>query len=61
VNLTFHDLRHQALSQLSDRGLNVIELSEISGHKTIGMLKRYTHPTLDAIAMKMDREVIGSS
>ena len=61
MNLTFHDLRHEALSQLSDRGLNVIELSEISGHKTIGMLKRYTHPTLDAIAMKMDREVIGSS
>jgi hypothetical protein len=61
MNLTFHDLRHQALSQLSDRGLNVIELSEISGHKTLGMLKRYTHPTLDAIAMKMDREVIGSS
>ncbi len=61
MNLTFHDLRHQALSQLSDRGLNVIELSEISGHKTLGMLKRYTHPTLDAIAMKMDREVIASS
>ena len=53
-NLTFHDLRHQALSQLSDRGLNVIELAEISGHKTIAMLKRYTHPSHEAILAKID-------
>lgn len=59
ANLTFHDLRHQALSQLSDRGLNVIELAEISGHKTLGMLKRYTHPTLEAIIAKMDRAELG--
>lgn len=55
TNLTFHDLRHQALSQLSDRGLNVIELAEISGHLTINMLRRYTHPTLEAVVKKMDR------
>jgi len=59
ANLTFHDLRHQALSQLSDRGLNVIELAEISGHKTIGMLRRYTHPTLDVVIAKMDRAELG--
>ncbi len=55
ANLTFHDLRHQALSQLSDQGLNVIELAEISGHKTLSMLKRYVHPTLEDILKKMDR------
>jgi len=59
TDLHFHDLRHQALSQLSDRGLNVIELAEISGHKTLGMLKRYTHPTLEAIIAKMDRAKLG--
>lgn len=53
-NLTFHDLRHQALSQLSDLGLNVIELAEISGHKTLGMLKRYTHPLHTAILRKIN-------
>ena len=53
-SLTFHDLRHQALSQLSDRGLNMIELAEISGHKTIAMLKRYTHPSHEAILAKID-------
>jgi integrase len=61
TNLTFHDLRHQALSQLSDQGLNVIELAEISGHKTLSVLGRYVHPTLEDILKKMDREVIGSS
>lgn len=55
-NLTFHDLRHQALSQLSDRGLNVIELAQISGHKTIGMLSRYTHPSHEAILTKINGE-----
>jgi integrase len=55
VGLTFHDLRHLALSQLSDKGLNVIELAEISGHKTIALLKRYTHPSHEVILTKIDR------
>ena len=53
-DLTFHDLRHQALSHLSDLGLNVIELSEISGHRTLNMLKRYTHPTIEVMLRKID-------
>jgi len=53
-DLRFHDLRHEALSRLSDTGLNVIELSHISGHRTLGMLKRYTHPSHEAILGKLD-------
>jgi integrase len=53
--LRFHDLRHEALSRLSDAGLNVIELSHISGHKTLAMLKRYTHPSHEAIFAKLDK------
>ena len=53
-DLRFHDLRHEALSRLSDAGLNVIELSHISGHKTLGMLKRYTHPSHQAIFARLD-------
>ncbi|WP_215356831.1 site-specific integrase [Polynucleobacter sp. UB-Raua-W9] len=56
IDLRFHDLRHEALSRLSDAGLNVIELSCISGHKTLGMLQRYTHPSHQAIFMKLDRD-----
>jgi len=54
-DLRFHDLRHEALSRLSDAGLNVIELSHISGHRTLGMLKRYTHPSHEAIFLKLDK------
>jgi integrase len=53
-DLRFHDLRHEALSRLSDAGLNVIELSHISGHRTISMLKRYVHCSHTAIFMKLD-------
>jgi len=54
-DLRLHDLRHEALSRLSDAGLNVIELSHISGHRTLGMLKRYTHPSHEAIFSKLDK------
>jgi integrase len=54
-DLRFHDFRHEALSRLSDAGLNVIELSHISGHRTLGMLKRYTHPSHEAIFAKLDK------
>ena len=41
--LTFHDLRHEATSRLFEKGLNPMEVSAITGHKTLQMLKRYTH------------------
>jgi integrase len=39
----FHDLRHEAVSRLLERGLNVIETATISGHKELRMLQRYSH------------------
>jgi len=57
-DLRFHDLRHEALSRLSDAGLNVIELSHISGHRTLSMLKRYVHCSHPAILMKLDTQRI---
>lgn len=42
-NLRFHDLRHEAVSRFFERGLNPMEVAAISGHKTLQMLKRYTH------------------
>jgi integrase len=56
-DLRVHDLRHEALSRLSDAGLNVIELSHISGHKTLAMLSRYTHPSHEAIFAKLDEKI----
>ena len=42
-NLRFHDLRHEAVTRLFEKGLNPIEVGMISGHKTLSMLQRYTH------------------
>jgi hypothetical protein len=56
-DLRFHDLRHEALSRLSDAGLNVIELSHISGHRTLSMLKRYVHCSHKAIFEKLDSQI----
>ena len=41
--LTFHDLRHEGTSRLFEKGLNPMEVAAITGHKTLQMLKRYTH------------------
>lgn len=44
-DLRFHDLRHEAASRLSDqRKLDVMQIAAITGHRSMQMLKRYTHP-----------------
>ena len=55
TDLRFHDLRHEALSRLSDKGLNVIEIAHISGHRTLTMLRRYTHPCHETLLGKLDK------
>lgn len=51
---TWHDLRHEALSRLAERGdLNVLEIAAVSGHKTLQMLKRYTHLQAENLAQKL--------
>lgn len=52
-NLHFHDLRHEATSRLFEKGLNVIEVSSITGHKSLQMLKRYTHLKAEDLAKKI--------
>jgi integrase len=52
-DLHFHDLRHEAISRLVERGLNLFEVAAISGHKTMDMLKRYTHLRAEDIALKL--------
>ncbi len=49
----FHDLRHEATSRLFERGLNLMEVSSITGHKTLQMLKRYTHLRAEDLAKKL--------
>ena len=41
----FHDLRHSAASFLGMAGASLIEIAGILGHKTLQMVRRYTHFT----------------
>lgn len=52
-NLHFHDLRHEAISRLFEKGLSLAEVATISGHKTWTMLRRYTHLSAENIAKKL--------
>lgn len=54
IDLRFHDLRHEATSRLFERGLNIMEVASISGHKTLGMLRRYTHLKAEDLARKLE-------
>lgn len=52
-DIRFHDLRHEATSRLFEKGLNVMEAASVTGHKTLSMLKRYTHLNPTDIAKKL--------
>ncbi len=55
VDLTFHDLRHEATSRLFELGLDATKVKNITGHKTYSMLARYTHLKAEDIALEIDR------
>ena len=57
-SLRFHDLRHEAVSRLVEAGLGDQEVSAISGHKSMQMLKRYTHLRAEELVERLD-QVIG--
>lgn len=52
-HLVFHDSRHTAATQLSTKLSNVLELSAVTGHRSLKALKRYYHPTPSDIAGKL--------
>ena len=51
--LNLHDLRHEATSRFFEKGLNVIEVASITGHKDPRMLMRYTHLRAEDLAEKL--------
>jgi len=54
-NLHFHDARHEACSRLFELGtLDIMEIAAISGHKSLAMLKRYTHLKAASLARKLE-------
>lgn len=53
-NFRFHDLRHEAVSRLVEAGLSDQEVAAISGHKSMQMLKRYTHLRAEDLVGRLD-------
>jgi len=50
----FHDLRHEAVSRLVEAGFSDQEVAAISGHKSMQMLKRYTHLRAEDLVKRLD-------
>ena len=53
ANVRFHDLRHTAITQMSAKLPNVIELASVSGHRSLKMLQRYYHTRAEDLARKL--------
>lgn len=52
-SLVYHDLRHEATSRFFERGLSIVEVAAITGHKDLRMLARYTHLKAEDLAVKL--------
>ena len=58
----WHDLRHTAASYLAMNGATLAEIAEILGHKTLAMVKRYSHLSeahTAAVVEKMNKAMFG--
>ncbi len=52
-DLRFHDLRHEATTRLFELKLDMMEVAAITGHKSLSMLRRYTHLRAEDLALKL--------
>jgi integrase len=53
--ICFHTLRHTAASYLSMGGASILEVGVILGHKTLAMVKRYSHLSVASTAKVLDK------
>ena len=52
-NLRWHDLRHEAASRFFEKGLHPMQVAAITGHKSLNMLRRYTHLKAEDLAVML--------
>lgn len=52
-DLRFHDARHEATSRLFEKGLGIMEVASMTGHKSLSQLKMYTHIDAERLAKKL--------
>jgi integrase len=53
----FHDLRHTTASMLAAQGCSLLEIADVLGHKTLAMVKRYSHLVVDHKAGVIERMI----
>ena len=51
----FHDLRHSVASYLAMSGASLMDIAAILGHKTLAMVKRYSHLSEQHTTAAIDR------
>jgi len=55
TDFRWHDLRHSFASELAMSGATLAEIAEAMGHKTLAMVKRYSHLTEGHISKVVER------
>lgn len=58
----FHDLRHSTASYLAMNGATLAEIAEVLGHKTLQMVRRYTHLSEShtaQVVQRMNEKIFG--
>jgi len=58
----WHDLRHSAASYLAMGGASLAEIAEVLGHKTLSMVKRYSHLSeahTSKVVARMNQKIFG--
>jgi integrase len=56
-NFRFHDLRHTTASLLAAQGASLLEIADVLGHKTLAMVKRYSHLVVDHKAKVIEKMI----
>jgi site-specific recombinase XerD len=61
-NFKWHDLRHCTASYLAMNGASLAEIAEVLGHKTLSMVKRYSHLSdshVSNVVASMNNKIFG--
>ncbi len=64
TNFTWHDLRHCTASYLAMNGASLTEIAEVLGHKTLDMVKRYSHLSeghVSNVVASMNAKIFGGA
>jgi len=52
IDLTFHDLRHEAISRMFERGMTIEQVRLVSGHSSLDQLSRYVNLKAEDLARR---------